>query len=285
MEKTVGKIIKKITNELKGIYPDKEIKSFAEILLNHYAKMDKLQIFIYPDKELDDKILGKLDNALKLLKDEVPIQYIIGKTEFYGLPIFVSTDVLIPRPETEELLDLIIKNHKNETVNSILDVGTGSACIALTLKKYLPTAKISAMDVSEKALIIARKNADYNRLNISFIKEDILSPKKTNYPIYDIIVSNPPYVRESEKSLMQKNVLEYEPHIALFVKDNDALIFYSAIINFAKKNLKNNGYIYFEINEALAQSVALLLNENNFSGIEIYKDIFGKDRIIKAIKY
>ncbi len=281
---TVAKIIKTFKTELKNIYPPEEIRSFTDILLKHFADINKTEAFLYPDKNLNDEIIYKLASAIEKLKQEYPVQYITGQTEFYGLKFKVSPDVLIPRPETEELVDLIIKNHQNHQKIKILDIGTGSACIPVSLKKHLPETEIFALDISEKALHIARENAKINQTQIYFFNDDILNPQENKYTDYDIIVSNPPYVREKEKTLMQKNVLENEPHLALFVKDDDALIFYRAIINFAKNRLKPKGFIYFEINEALAGELKDLLKLNNFTDIEIIKDLFGKNRIIKATK-
>ena len=281
---TVAKIIKTFKTELKNIYPPEEIRSFTDILLKHFADINKTEAFLYPDKNLNDEIIYKLASAIEKLKQEYPVQYITGQTEFYSLKFKVSPDVLIPRPETEELVDLIIKNHQNHQKIKILDIGTGSACIPVSLKKHLPETEIFALDISEKALHIARENAKINQTQIYFFNDDILNPQENKYTDYDIIVSNPPYVREKEKTLMQKNVLENEPHLALFVKDDDALIFYRAIINFAKNRLKPKGFIYFEINEALAGELKDLLKLNNFTDIEIIKDLFGKNRIIKATK-
>lgn len=283
MKISVAKITKSFKTELKNIYPDREIQSFIDILLQYYAGIDKTKAFLNPDKQLLPEQVFELEQALKKLKQEIPVQYIIGETEFYGLAFKVNSDVLIPRPETEELVDLIIKTHLHKNKIKILDIGTGSGCIPITLKKHLPDADIFAMDISEKALKIAKDNAAINQTKIHFIKDDILNPRKKDYGQFDVIVSNPPYVRESEKSLMQKNVLENEPHLALFVKDEDALIFYRAIIDFAKKHFKPEGFIYFEINEAFGSELVELLKQNNFSQIKIIKDISGKDRIVSAI--
>lgn len=279
--KTVAKITKTFKTELKNIYPDREIQSFLDILLHYYADIDKTKAFLKPDKELFPEVVFDMKIALEKLKQEIPIQYIIGETVFYGLPIKLSPDVLIPRPETEELVDLIVKNHNKDKELHIIDIGTGSGCIAVALKKYVQKSHVYAMDISEKALKIAEDNAAINQTEIHFLHDDILNPQNT-YDVFDIIVSNPPYVRESEKGTIKKNVLDYEPHLALFVKDNDALIFYRKIIDFAKLHLKPEGFIYFEINEALGKDTIVLLEKNAFKNIQIVKDIFGKDRIISA---
>ncbi len=278
---TVAKIIKTFKTELKNIYPDREIQSFLDILLQYYANMNKTEVFLNPEKKLFPEAVFELKIALRKLKQEIPVQYIIGETEFYDLPVKLSSDVLIPRPETEELVDLILKNHKKNQNINILDMGTGSGCIAVALKKYLPEAQVFAMDVSEDALKIAKDNAAINQTEIHFFKDDILNPQN-KYDLFNVIVSNPPYVRESEKKLMKKNVLDNEPHLALFVKDDDALIFYRKIIDFAKAHLKPEGFIYFEINEALGKDAAELLYQNAFKNIQIVKDIFGKERMLMA---
>jgi release factor glutamine methyltransferase len=209
-----------------------------------------------------------------------PIQYILGETEFYGLPFKVTPATLIPRPETEELVDWILA-HYNKNHKTLLDIGTGSGCIAITLAKNLPSLEISAMDISEETLKIASENAKDHKVGVIFSKVDILNalalPQK-----YDIIVSNPPYVRNSEKKNMQKNVLDYEPTMALFVEDDNPLLFYSKIAALAKNYLNPKGFLFFEINEYLGKEVIQLLKRESFSEIELKKDFFGKDRMIKC---
>jgi len=229
----------------------------------------------------------KIINALELLKQQKPIQYIIGETEFYGLPFKVNESVLIPRPETEELVEWVLKHaDSNESIN-ILDIGTGSGCIAISLAKNLPNAKVYALDVSAKALKTAKKNADLNEVNVEFIEVDILKNGDGVLGAdvkFDIIVSNPPYVREQEKDMMKPNVLENEPHLALFVKDENPLLFYEAITKYASKNLARVGQLFFEINEYLGSDMITLLQDNNFRNIESKQDIFKKDRMIKGVK-
>lgn len=282
---TTAKINKTFKNELKNIYPEREIKVFVEILLEHYAGLNKTDLILKAGDKLDDTVAEQLRTALEQLKRNEPIQYIIGETEFYGLRIKVNTSVLIPRPETEELVHRIIGNHKKDGKIKILDIGTGSGCIALALKNKLPGAEVFGVDVSDKALETAQTNAELNNLDVRFSNLDILKGK-TNRSLgeFDIIISNPPYVRQKEKELMHKNVLENEPHLALFVDDDDALVFYRAIVYFSAKYLKNQGFIYFEINEALGKAVENLLASNNFSDIELFKDLSGKERMVKAIK-
>jgi len=282
---TIGEINKTFKNKLGKIYPENEIRTFIEILLAHYAGLSKTDMILKSDDNLDSDIIMQVEQALANLEKNEPIQYIIGETEFYDLKLKVNSSVLIPRPETEELVHWIIGNHKKDGKIRILDIGTGSGCIPLALKNNLPNAEVFAVDISEKALKTAKTNAKLNNLNVSFSKLDILK-ENTNNELgqFNLIVSNPPYVRQKEKELMHKNVLENEPHLALFVDDNDALVFYRAIVNFSAKHLKPKGFIYFEINEALGKAIENLLSSNNFSDIELFKDLFGKERMVKAIK-
>ena len=281
--------LKKIQNTfhkaLDAIYEKEEVDSFFFLLINSFYKVSRLQLAMTPDLKIDNDV--EILNALNDLKQEKPIQYIIGETEFYGLPFRVNKHVLIPRPETEELVDWVIskaKNHKSPI--RILDIGAGSGCIAVSLAKSLPNAKVYALDVSKEALKIASQNAELNQVAIEFLNVDILN---SNYSIikaleFDIIVSNPPYVRELEKELMKPNVLNNEPHLALFVDDENPLQFYKAITQFSAENLKKGGMLFFEINEYLGKDMISLLNNNAFSEIELKQDIFKKDRMISGIK-
>ena len=227
----------------------------------------------------------KFQKAIFRLKIHEPIQYIIGETEFYGLPFKVNKHTLIPRPETEELVEWIYIEFSNQqsTINNqqFLDIGTGTGCIAISLAKNLPNAKVSALDISEEALKIAQQNAEMNKVKIDFFQTDILAaetlPKK-----YDVIISNPPYVRELEKKQMQQNVLKHEPESALYVSNEDPLLFYRAISHLAKKHLNPEGKLFFEINEYLADELTALLEGEGFKNIQVKKDIFGKDRMIKC---
>jgi release factor glutamine methyltransferase len=230
------------------------------------------------------------------LKKEKPIQYILGETEFYGLPFLVNVNTLIPRPETEELVEWIIKSTNYEIQSTklrILDIGTGSGCIAISLAKNIPNAEVSAIDVSEKALATAKKNAEINKIVVNFINVDILKINDlaelptSNFQLptqFDIIVSNPPYVRNLEKAEIKPNVLEYEPHLALFVEDTDALLFYRKIANLAKENLSENGQLFFEINQYLGKETVELLEDLGFKNIELKKDIYGNDRMIRSTR-
>jgi len=223
-------------------------------------------------------------SILEQLKKEIPIQYILGVTHFYGLEFEVNSAVLIPRPETEELVDWIVQKSKIKNQKSkfkILDIGTGSGCIAIALAKNLPNAQVFALDVFEKALSTAKKNAELNQVTIQFLHQSILETENLGQQ-FDVIVSNPPYVRELEKQEIKKNVLDNEPHLALFVEDNDALIFYRKIAQLAQKNLNPQGQLYFEINQYLGQEMLDLLHEMGFKNSELRQDIYGNDRMIEC---
>lgn len=270
---------------LSELYPSEEIQSFFNILSEKYLQLSRVEIAINPEREISEEIVQTFQNALLRLKNFEPIQYIIGETEFYGLPFKVNCHTLIPRPETEELVEWIMNESSNNqsTINNqqFLDIGTGSGCIAISLAKNLSASKVSALDISEEALKIAKENAEINNVEIDFFQTDILKakilPKR-----FDIIVSNPPYVREMEKKLIHQNVLKYEPDSALYVKDEDPLIFYRIISKLAKTHLKPNGKLFFEINEYLGEEMKSLLESEGFQNIVVKKDIFGKDRMIKC---
>jgi len=266
-------------------YPETEIQSFFNILMEHILNLNRIEIALEPNFEIKEEDFKKLQKGLDNLKEQVPIQYIIGETEFYGLPFKVNKNVLIPRPETEELVSWIIEEAKLQIQNStitILDIGTGSGCIPISLAKNLPNAAISAIDISPEALKTAKENAELNQVIIQFIEKDILNTTKLNGH-YTIIVSNPPYVRELEKAEMQTNVLDNEPHLALFVDNNNPLLFYNKIADLATKHLAENGLLFFEINQYLGQVTVDLLTSKGFTNIELKKDMFGVDRMIKAI--
>ena len=270
---------------LSGLYPPEEIQSFFNILSNKYLNLSRIEIALNSDKAISNEDAEIFQQILLRLQNHEPIQYIIGETEFYGLPFKVNKHTLIPRPETEELVDWIISEQKPITHNpqpiTALDIGTGSGCIAISLARNLPNSKISALDISEEALKIAFENAEMNKVEVVFFQMDILKTK-TLPKQYDVIVSNPPYVRELEKKQMQQNVLKYEPGSALFVKNDDPLLFYRTISQIAKTHLKTNGKLFFEINEYLAVELTKLLKSDGFQNIEVKKDIFGKDRMLKC---
>jgi release factor glutamine methyltransferase len=224
------------------------------------------------------------NEILEKLKQEIPIQYILGTTSFYGLEFEVNQNVLIPRPETEELVDWIIStNDARQQPNNlkILDIGTGSGCIAISLAKNMPKAQVFAIDVSEKALVTAQKNAVINKVEVTFLQKNILETSDLEQQ-FDIIVSNPPYVRHLEKQEIKKNVLDNEPHLALFVEDHDALLFYKKIAELTQKSTSKNTQLYFEINQYLGSEMIDLLEKRNFKNIQLKKDIYGNDRMICA---
>ncbi|HEX5742581.1 MAG TPA: peptide chain release factor N(5)-glutamine methyltransferase [Flavobacteriaceae bacterium] len=272
-------------NALNDIYPSLEIESFYKILLQHF-KISQIDIALNPATELKADELKFMDEAIIQLKKEIPIQYIIGETEFFGLTFKVNKNVLIPRPETEELVQWIINDFKNNQQKklTILDIGTGSGCIAISLAKNLPQAKVFAIDVSEEALKVARENAHLNNVSIEFLKINILEEQKLSEQ-FDIIVSNPPYVRLQEQHQMKKNVLDFEPEIALFVDDENPLIFYDKIASLAKNHLTKNGQLYFEINQYLGTEMIELLKKYDFKTIELKKDFYEVDRMIKAFNF
>lgn len=268
--------------ELSAIYDEQEIDSFFYIILEDFHHMKRVDLALNPDFELSPEFLKQWENVVAQLKEQRPIQYILGETEFYGLPFYVNEHTLIPRPETEELVDWIIKASKVASQKSqvkILDIGTGTGCIAISLAKNLSNAKVYAMDVSEKALEVAQKNAKRNEVTVEFLHQSILETEDLGQT-FDIIVSNPPYVRHLEKEEIRKNVLDFEPHLALFVEDEDALLFYRKITELAVKNLNDNGQLYFEINQYLGNEMVQLLQQHNFQQIELRKDIYGNDRMI-----
>lgn len=270
--------------ELSSLYDAYEAESFFYLILEDKHSLRQIDLALNHELAFADADLAVWSSLLDELKKEVPIQYLLGKTSFYGLDFEVSENVLIPRPETEELVEWIINENKiiDKTKKlKILDIGTGSGCIAISLAKYLPNAEVYAMDVSKKAIETAKKNARNNNVKITFILKSVLELEILKSD-FDIIVSNPPYVRNLEKQEIKKNVLDYEPHLALFVDDNDALIFYRKIASLAQKNLLENGKLYFEINQYLGQEMSELLEEMNFGNIELRKDIYENDRMISC---
>lgn len=267
---------------LKGDYPLDEINSFFNLLIEHHFSYNRFQTHQKENELFPTKKKQIFEDALNRLQKNEPIQYIIGGTEFYGLPFKVTKHTLIPRPETEDLVQLVLAETITRTSDfEILDIGTGSGCIAISLAKNIFMAKVLAIDISAEALKVAKENADLNNVKVVFNKIDILKTEKLDKK-YDVIVSNPPYVRDLEKEFMQRNVLEFEPDTALFVRDNDPLIFYRKIAQLAANSLKPNGQLFFEINEFLATEMKELLSSLNFKNIEVKQDIFGKDRMVSC---
>jgi release factor glutamine methyltransferase len=275
-------VVRFFREQLQGIYDAEEIESFIGLCFDDYMGLKRVDIVMNGERTMSESDLLKFNFAIKDLKKEKPIQQILGKADFYGLKFYVNEHVLIPRPETEELVDLIIKENKDLNP-AILDIGTGSGCIPISLKKNIPNAVVSSMDVSDKALEVAKKNAEMNKVEINFIQDDILNPSINIIPnSFDIIVSNPPYIRISEKEEMRKNVLEHEPHIALFVYDDDTLLFYKKIADFALNVLKPDGKIYFEINENFGVESKQMLENKGFKNVMLIKDLSNKNRILRV---
>ena len=264
---------------LKDYYSQNEIKSFAYISIDHHLKMNKSQTILYSEKTLEDKIIDKIESIIYFLKEYKPIQYILKSTHFYGLNFFCDKGALIPRPETEELVNWIIQENINSKEMNYLDIGTGSACIIISLSKLLK-GYFKGVDISNNALRIAKLNAKLSNSPADFYKMDIL--KENIEEKWDVIVSNPPYVLKSEIVKMRKNVLEWEPHLALFVEDNDPLLYYKRIANQSTISLNNGGTLYFEINENFGLDTVEMLKEKGFVNIELKKDINDKDRMVKA---
>lgn len=280
----VKDIRKYYCEQLYSIYDKEEANAMILILFEHYFKIDRVRMALEPNLRLSESEMLTFHFAVKDLLKNKPLQYIIGETEFCDLKFKVNENVLIPRPETSELVHLIAKSQK-PTVNSqqsILDIGTGSGCIAISLAKQLPQSQVYALDISEKALCVAKDNAYINNVDITFIHDDILSLRNKIETKFDIIVSNPPYVRDLEKAEMRDNVLNWEPHNALFVSDDDPLIFYRNILEFAKTHLKENGEVWFEINEYLGKEMKDLCCEMGFSNVNIYKDFREKERFLSV---
>lgn len=280
---TIRDYREKFIAEIQAQYGREEAESFFYLTLEDFHGMRRADLALNPEAVLSADELPQWDFVLAQLKKETPIQYILGKTQFYGLEFEVNDNVLIPRPETEELVDWILSDYRTaeQSGSRILDIGTGSGCIAIALAKNLPDARVSAVDVSKGALGMAKRNAERNDVDVDFIQKDILKTDSL-HQTFDIIVSNPPYVRELEKREIRKNVLEHEPHLALFVSDDDALLFYKKIADLAKNHLSANGKLYFEINQYLARETMDMLEQKGFSFLELRKDIYGNDRMILA---
>lgn len=272
-----------------------ETESMFYIVLQKLHHLKRIDLALQPDLKISDLDTKRWENIVAELQTQKPIQYILGETEFFGLLFQVNENTLIPRQETEELVVLILEEIKNKKLKNlkIIDIGTGSGCIAISLAKNNLNANVFALDVSDKALEIAKINAKQNRVEIHFIKEDILGIENLNdleitvsenQNAFDIIVSNPPYVRNLEKHEIRPNVLEFEPHLALFVDDTDALLFYRKIGQLAIANLTENGKLFFEINQYLGLETKELLHKIGFNNVQLIKDIYGNDRIIFAMK-
>jgi len=281
-------LVDKIKQELSEIYSKEEIGTIISLIFNKLAGINLTEFLLLENKKLSQKVIEKIESAVERLKLNEPIQYVLGQTEFYGLPFITDKRALIPRPETEELVDWILCHCGLNSPPlegqgwSILDIGTGSGCIAVTLAQKLKKSRVFAFDISLDALNLAHENADLNYVFVHFYHCNILKMSGFDQK-FDIIVSNPPYVTNAQKAEMKPNVLDYEPPIALFVPDENPLLFYEHIINFAKKQLNPNGALFFEINHLYGKEIVKLLKINNFKNIELKKDLSGKNRMIRAI--
>ena len=275
--------IQKIKEVLSPLYSTGEIKNIIRIIFENIKNYSQVDIIMNQDEIFSQFIKDKVDMILKRLVNHEPIQYIFNEAYFQGLTLKVTPDTLIPRPETEELIDIIVKEN-NQSDLHVLDIGTGSGAIAIALAKSLKFPIVDAIDISQKAIDIAQENAKAHKVKINFFIRDILSAEIPTNSVYDIIVSNPPYITLREKDSMEPNVLDYEPHTALFVPDNDPLMFYRAITHYAVYALNPGGRIYFEINSLYGKETAKLLSDNNFIDVDIIKDMYGLDRFVSAAK-
>jgi len=270
-------------NELSPFFDAMEIDQFFYLTLEKRYQLKRVDLALNPNFEITVEEEQYWNSVLIQLKTQKPIQYILGETSFYGLTFLVNEYTLIPRPETEELVQWILETNPTNSQISLLDIGTGTGCIPITLKKNLPKATVFASDVSEKALEVATKNASMNQVDVTFLQNDILATTRLEQQ-FDVIVSNPPYVRELEKKEINTNVLQFEPHLALFVADNDALLFYRKIAQLAQEYLQPNGQLFFEINQYLGTEMIALVASYGFTEIELRQDIYGNDRMLRAVK-
>lgn len=283
---TLSKYYRDFLNSLSIIYDKGEASKITAMIFEHVVHLTKSDVIKFPDNLITDEHLANLNNALIRLKSNCPVQYIIGETCFYNLTFKVNESVLIPRPETEELVELMINHINSENkFNKILDIGSGSGCIPITIKKNCDHAEVTSVDIISSAIALAKVNATINDTKVSFKELDFLDEKSwSTLGIYDIIVSNPPYIPDSEKAEMDSHVKEFEPSIALFVPDNNPFIFYEKILDFSKEHLAKDGIIFLEIHEKYGKEIKAIFESNHFH-TEIKKDIFGKDRMIFANPY
>ncbi len=276
-------LLHQITTSLKSVYEEREASTIGSWLIEDLFELTYHQIHWNEKIEWSEERQQIVDNAISRLKNHEPLQYITGRAAFFGFTFNVSSDTLVPRPETEELVDLIIQENQTKSTCKILDIGTGTGCIPISLDKKLTQAHVSAIDISEGALKIARQNNEQLQAHVSFYQQDILTTDLSDFEKFDVIVSNPPYIRNLEKELMSENVLNYEPHLALFVENDTPLLFYERITFLASQSLVKGGKLYFEINEAFGKETAQVLIDVGFEGVEIIQDLQGKDRVVKGI--
>lgn len=282
---SIQEAYKKLLFQLSGLYDSREAANIADMVMEHITGYQKTNRIIHKNIPLDIQQQAQLQKCNEELLQHKPVQYVLQEAWFYGMKFFVNESVLIPRPETEELIDWITSeiNNKNIPVHTVLDIGSGSGCIPIALKKKNPGISISSMDISNDALVVAKKNANDLDAEINFFEFDFLNESRwVEFSTFDFIVSNPPYIKQSESKDMRKNVTDFEPHIALFVPDSDPLIFYKKLAAFGKKHLVEDGKIFAEINENSGKEVTDLFTNENYR-VELKKDIHGKDRMLKAV--
>lgn len=286
-ENTVGALSLLFIDKLADKYPEREVHQLIYMVFEFFINYDKTDLILKADEEIQSDMIREMKIVVERLSVFEPIQQILGYSWFSGTKFEINKDVLIPRQETEELVEWIIKDN-TKTNPKILDIGTGSGCIAIALNKAIPSAKITGVDVSADALLIAGKNSksqgiSMNLINANVLETDWFLPYKDQLVLFDIIVSNPPYITENESELMKPNVLNFEPKKALFVNNETPIIFYIAIVDFARKHLHENGKLYFEINESYGKEVINLLEKNNFENILLKKDLNDKDRMVSCV--
>ena len=282
---TIQQAGKNLSGELSAIYNSREAGNISRMVMEKITGLTNTERLVNKESSLTASQQDQLQNFAKQLLQHKPVQYVLNEAWFAGMRFYVDEHVLIPRPETEELVEVVVADAYPNLNLSILDIGTGSGCIAISLKKKLPVSNIYGLDISDKALAISQKNAISNEVNIEFLKADILNIEPgSNFPLFDIIISNPPYIKQSEADEMLPNVLLYEPHEALFVPTDDALLFYRSIADFSLENLNpREGKLYFEINEKMSDQVIKLLTQKGFSKISVKKDLQGKDRVVSSV--
>jgi release factor glutamine methyltransferase len=283
VEKNIQNLIRHITAAVANIYETHEAKAMAMLVVEQVLHLSPLQLSVARQQAVTEEQWQQTAHIIERLQRHEPLQYVLGCAHFYGLELEVTPAVLIPRPETEELVDLIVRENAGSRQLHILDLCTGSGCIPIALSAHLPVEKVYGLDISQPALAVARRNAlKYDQpiqwLQQDILKEDLALPSAS----LDIMVSNPPYVMESEKPFMRKNVLAFEPHLALFVPDNDALLFYNRIAELGLAHLKPGGTLYLEINEQQAAPLEQLLHKLHYDRVQALPDLFGKDRFIRA---
>ena len=279
---TVNELYRSFLTELEHFYEGAEAAKISSMVFEKIAGITRAGIIKEPMQVINEKISERLHECLNQLKNHKPVQYVIGEAWFYKMKLKVSPAVLIPRPETEELVDAAISYLKDKPGAVVLDIGTGSGCIAIAIKKNLPTVYVTAIDISNEALMIAKENSIQQQVNINFIQLDFLGEKNWQaLPLFDVIISNPPYIPENEKKTLDKNVTEFEPHLALFVENDRPLIFYEKIAAFGRSHLKENGKVFMETHEQLAEETTALFNNEHYSA-EIRKDIHEKQRMVIA---